>query len=235
VSNPQDGTGRAALDRANANTVLDALRSLSLGSLLSSQLVQQRRMQVPATNAHVVSTYNTIALPANAKANSIVSAYVRKVSGGAVLGALTPATYAAGSNPATGEISIAPNGDIAVLASDAATLIDVSYTAIRGDVIELFLPVVTGVCTIPASYVSQGVIRLVEAEILKGTAASVGKVVILAESDALPATKTACLKVARDVVNFNNATDAVTRARVKLVLAPKEDLCTILEAQSNIL
>lgn len=208
-------TKKTQLDRANPNDLPDLFRRLQLGGLLGGQIPQAIRRRDPAALAYVDSTLHAIQLPGYAKAASIVRA-----TGivGTVTGEFAPQAY--GATPGTGECAVAPNGDIVFLGADAISSVDVTYIPERGEEIELVLPVTpsTGILEIPAAYsTSRSVLLLSEAESLTGTL--VQKMEILVPTSSAPATTNARLSIAKTRVYFAVA-DAVTSARIKLVLAP---------------
>ncbi len=108
---------------------------------------------------------------------------------------------------------------------------DVEYLPIRGDVLTSVFPVVTGVLTLPSAWTAKGALLLASANVVAGTTLGVKSVVKYVDtSNTLPATNTVCLNHDKTKVLFNNATDAVTRASITLVMCAAEDLCSILEA-----
>lgn len=225
MAGPRDSTQRVAFDRANPNTLADLMRSIALGSLLQGQLMQVRRkvdMDAAGTNPENLATLDALDLPNSGKASAILRATVRA---GGVTGELTPVAY--GTTPATTEIAVGPNGDIVTLATDAITDLDVVYAPERGDVIDTVFPVVSDVLTLPTSIATRGVVLLAYAEALEGT--TTGRKIILVPGAGAPAAGQARLDVAKATVTFA-AADAVTRARVKLVVTAEEDLATVLEA-----
>jgi hypothetical protein len=165
------------------------------------------------------TTIDVIPLPADAKAACILRACVR--AGGST-GELALSAHDA--TPATTHVAVTPCGDIAFdHATDAVTDVDVTYLPQVGDIAEFVLTPATGVCTLPASAVAQGVLLLIEAEVLTGSV--VGKKNILAPvaGTGLPATTKAQLTSNKSTVSFNNATDAPTSCRVKVLLKPALD------------
>jgi len=197
----------------------DVLRALAFGDLLLGQLVQNRRsvdMDAAATSPFTLSTLDCLAMRSSnfPPALSILRATVRA---GGVTGELTPVAY--GATPSTTQIAVAPNGSIVTLGTDAITNMDVLYIPERGLVIEYTGPVVsaTGVMAIPTSIIGNGIILLLEAEVLAG--AVTGNKVVLVPGTTGPATTTCRLAVAKTSVNFNQATDTPTRARVKFFVA----------------
>ncbi len=229
------------LDAANPQVLADMLRSAQIGSALRSMLTHRRRvnMVAQAVNPYVLATVQSLQLPDDAKACSILRATA--VTGTGTQGELTIDGYAAAA-PAAGHISIQPSGDIATLIADAWTALDVVYQPEKHDTIELTLPVApgTGLCTLPTGVgqlCSAGVILLMEAEALAGTLA--GKKIVLIPTDAAPATTLARLKLDKTAVHFAVA-DAVTQARLKLAMVPGAltggvDIDALLTASSNFL
>lgn len=210
-----------SLNDANPNVLPDILRRISIGDLILGQMNQFRRSldmtaAAQANDGYNVATLSPIVMRSSnvPPAASIIRATVRA---GGVTGEL--AVQAFGTTPATGQIAVAPNGSIVVLAADAITNLDVVYVPERGLVVDYTGPVVsaTGVMALPASIIGNGVVLLLEAEVLAG--AVVGKKIVLVPGGTGPATLNARLAVAKTSVNFNQATDTPTRARVKLLVA----------------
>lgn len=229
----------SSFDRANANDIADFFRQVALGSLLQGQVPQAyRKASLAVADPSSLATLGILKLPDNGKANTIHRAYAR--AGGVALGELTVAAPSA--TPTTTQIAITPSGDIACLLSDAYTSVDIVFTPERGDTNSLdktgevnssngnVFPVVTNVITLPAALTARGVILLAEAEALTGTAT--GKKIVLAPGAGAPAAGQARLNLAKTTVTFAVA-DAVTRARVKLVLCANADLALILNATAT--
>jgi hypothetical protein len=217
-----------ALNNAKPETICDLFRAIELGSLLRAQLPQVLRRKTPATPIYNLATLQTIQLPATARAANIVRATSLV---GTVTGELTPVAY--GTTPTTGQVAVGPNGNIVVLATDAITSLDVIYTPERGDVMDIAsYPVASNVLTLPTSVTSKGVVLLLEVQALTGTSA--GNKVILVPGAGAPAAGQARLNVAKTTITFAVA-DAVTSARVKLLVCAEKDLNTLLEADSSIL
>lgn len=213
---------------ANPNIVPDGLRIVKFGNVLRAIHTALRKKTV-AASSYQLGTLQALALPDDGKAHSITRAYAR--SGAGTVGELAVQAY--GAAPAAGQIAVAPNGDIVVLAADAWTSIDVSYQPEKYDLIELTLPVVpgTGVCALPTAVTAPGLVNLLEAEVLAG--GSLGKKIILVPAAAAPAAGRALYKTTGDQVLFAIA-DAVTSARVKLAVCASTDIDALLEAQSSI-
>lgn len=216
---------KSVLDNANPNTLADKFRALKIGSCIRAMTTFLRK-KVPAASSYQLATLHAHVLPDDAKASTILRAFSRT---GGVTGELVVKLY--GVTPGTGEIAVGPNGDIVVLAADAITSLDVTYQPEKQDVYELTLdvPAATGICAIPASFVSQGVINLLEAEALTGTVT--GRKIVLVPG-AAPATTQARLSAAKNTVLFNLATDVVTSARIKFSVVPTTDVDALLTAES---
>jgi hypothetical protein len=228
------------LDYANLNTLADFFKKLKIGAILRAQLPQVLRQQIPAADSSQLATVKSLGVVAKgATAASIMRA--RAWTGGVT--ALELAIQAYGTTPGSGQIAVAPNGDIVVLASDAWTDLDVTYQPERGDVVVLpELPVVAGVLTLPSSVLdSDGTRRAILLLSAQATAGAViGQKIVLIPAGtkgapALPATTKAQLSLDGQIVEFNNATDAVTKAIVTLLIVSADDLDTLLESESAIL
>lgn len=207
---------RKSLNRANANTLSSQLSALKFGNVLLGQTNQQMRKLNPSvlgTSGYTLATLHALRCPDNARAAAVIRATVRA---GGVTGELAPQAF--GATPATGQIAVAPNGDIVVLAADAITDLDVVYASERGDVLETFLPVVANVATLPVGGPwARGVILLLEAEAVTATAA--GPKIVLVPGAGAPAAGQTRLNLAKTTVTFAGA-DAVTRCRVKAIVVP---------------
>lgn len=222
---------RRDFDRANNNTLADQLRAMRAGHLFLGQMNQHKRRVNPTAlgvGSYTLGTLHALQLPDRARAAAVLRATVRA---GGVTGELTPVAY--GATPATTQIAVAPNGDIVVLAADAITDMDVTYVSERGDVmgnvqadaslpfysLGLFFPVVSNVLTLPTSgWGARGNILLLEAEAINATAT--GKKIVLVPGAGAPAAGQARLNIAKSTVTFAGA-DAVTRARIKLLIAAR--------------
>ncbi len=238
---------RQSANRANANTVADHLRKLRFGNMLLGQAVQTKRKLNPSSlgvGSYTLGTLHALQLPDHSRAAVIHRATARA---GSVTGELTPVAY--GTTPATGQIAVAPNGDIVTLAADAITDLDVVYSPERGDVVGtvqsdpllpnyslgLYFPVVSHVLTLPSGswMLSRGVSLLLEAEAVAGT--SVGKKIVLTPGAGAPSAGQCRLNAAKTTITFATA-DAVTRARIKLSVGTAEDLQAVLsEIDSDLL
>lgn len=222
---------REGLNRANPNTIGNHLRYLRIGDLLAGNVIQHRRrinMDALGPSAYNLATLDALVLDPSSRAVSIYRATSRA---GGVTGELVLAAF--GATPTTGQIAVAPNGNIVTLATDAITDLDVVYAPERGDVIESVFPVTAGALTLPTSGAyARGVVLLLEAEVLEG--AVTGKKIVLVPGTA-PATLQARLNVAKTQVLFNAATDAPTRARVKFLIGTQFDLNAVLTDADTII
>ena len=237
VTRIPDGTRRSQFDQADPNTLPELFRMMALGSFLQGQAIQKRcqvGINATGTNQPVLSPYNlstltVLKLPPGGKASIVRRCTVR--TAGVVVGEFAPQVY--GTTPITRQVAVTPNGDIAFLGTDAVTDVDVIYIPERGDVVDIVLPVVpgTGVCALPAWLTAKGVILLLECEVLEGVTR--GPKVILVPTTAAPATGFVQLDVPKANVRFDTVVDAVTRVRLKFLVAPAEPLCGVLEAASD--
>lgn len=225
-------TNREAANRVNPNTISDLLRSLSLGNLLLGQLVQCRREVNPdagGNEGYNLATVDAVKLPDHAKAATILRATVK--AAGVAAGEFTPQAF--GATPATLQCAVAPNGDIVFLATDAVTRVDLIYVPERGEVVETVLPVVANVLTLPTTGAfARGVVLLEEVEAIAGTA--VGRKVVLVPGAGAPNAGQARLNLAKTTVTFAVA-DAVTRARVKVLVGTAADLQSVLTGAATLI
>lgn len=230
-------------DKANPNDIADFLRKIAFGSLLQGQMPQARRKQdLSVASPYSLATLGCLVLPDNGKAAVILRAYARAGTG--TLGELTVVAF--GTTPTAGQIAVSPNGDIVCLLADAYTSVDIDFIPERGDSNALdrdgnvnntsapgnVFPVVSHVITLPAALTARGVILLAEAEALQGTVT--GKKIVLVPAASAPATGQAKLNLAKSTITFATA-DAVTRARVKLVLCANADLATVLNSTQTLI
>lgn len=216
------------LSKADPNVTADIFRKINLGQLLRGQLPQVLRRKVPAASPYQDATLESLVLADDAKAAFIARATVRT---GGVTGELTPVAY--GTTPASGEVAVAPNGDVVVLAADAITDMDVLYLPERGDVYETTMPVVSDVLTPSTSFTDspRGIVLLLEAEATEGGAT--GKLQVLVPGSSPAAGQAALTDDEKLSVTFA-AADAVTQARVKLLLVALQDLDSLLEAEATV-
>ncbi len=229
---------KTVLNLAKPDTLADHLRTVKLGTLLRQQLPQVLRKRNPAADASQLAAVESLGCVAKgAPAAAILRA--RAFTGGTTAAALTVAAHS--TTPSSGEIAIAPNGDIVVLASDAWTDVDVTYMPERGDVVVLpELPVATGILTLPSQVLdaagTRKAILLLKAVATAGTLT--GEKIVLAPagtsgSTSLPATTKAQMTLDGLKIQFNNATDAVTKAVVTLLIVAADDLDTLLESETS--
>jgi hypothetical protein len=217
-------TMKDQLNQANPSTLATLLQEARIGDALRAQTVHlSKQAPVPsaASNYNVAGgTLDVIVLPDDAKCAFIMEANVR--AGGSV-GEFTPKSNRSyGATPTTTTYAITPCGDIAFLhATDAVTDADVVYVPEKGEVLEQTLPCVSGVVTLPATWVARGVKLLLEAEVMTGTLPGKKTILVpLAGGGAgLPATLTAQLTSNKSTVSFNSSTDGPTTCRVRCLVA----------------
>lgn len=222
-----DETLKTALDRADPNVLADILRSLGFGDMVRA-LPTYLRGQNPNTNAadpSVLGTLQSLLVPEDARAVNILRATAR--AGTAAAGELSVQAF--GTTPSTGQIAVAPNGQIVVLASDAWTNLDVVYTPEKGDlVVGLTLTVASNVATIPTAYTGNppNVILLLAANAT--TATATGQKIILVPGSGAPSAGQCRLNLAKTTITFASA-DAVTQCSVDLLVSSAIDVNALLE------
>lgn len=191
-------TLRYILNEANPNRLGNALQLARFGDFLA---------RAPRTIRATVSS-NKIVLPDNAKCERVLACFV---TAGTVSGWFEPIHD---STPATTRVSPNAQGDIVFLSTDAVTEAEVTYLPYEGEVVEE-----TVVCSASLALASGGrrVQLVLEAEALAG---SVTGVKTINDRAASPATTTANANLLGTGVQFNNGTDAVTRARIKYIAMP---------------
>ncbi len=214
------------LNEGSNNEFPEMFRRVKLGNVMRA-MNTHLWSKVPSAGGaanYQLATLQRIALPDDAKAESIVTAFSRSATAGSgrLVVALPDVT------PGSGEIAVAPNGDLVVLAADAHLLVDVVYTPRKYDLLRVKLPVAVGLLTIPARFQA---LALLEAKITAGT--TLGNSIILKPAAGLPATTKAQLNIAKSQVQFNNATDAPTEAEVLLAIVPDTDVDALLTAVSE--
>lgn len=219
-----EATTMRALDRASPAGLPDLFRLAQIGTVLAGHVPQQLAGKAPAAQMNELATLTGLGLPYYSRASAVLRATVRKVSGGAVLGELTPKLHDV--TPSTGEVAVSPSGDVVFLAADLATVVDVVYAPIAGEVVELSLPAPAGIMTLPDEIVARQPLLLLEATAT--TATITGRKIVLAPAAAVVATTKAAIAIDRTKVYFNFATDVVTAATVKLLLAPRHGLADVL-------
>lgn len=177
--------------------------------LLQGAHISLRRVK-PAASGYNLATLVAQVLPDNQPA-----AVIERTTAHAGTTTGEYASQAFGATPTTGQVAVAPNGDIVFLGTDAPDKVDITYTPEVCDVVELVLAVTGNSLAIPAALTARGVILIREVESLAGTLT--GKLIVLTPSASAPATGQARLNVAKTAVAFASA-DAVTKARVKLAV-----------------
>ena len=212
---------REVLNDITPHNLAEYLAQLDLGDVLVS-LPTALRNKVPAADAYALATLQVVKLPDNAKASVILRATGRT---GTTTGEF--AAQAFGATPTTGQVAVTPAGDIAFLGTDAVTLADVVYVPEKGKVVEITLPVASNVLTLPTSL---SAVLLLEAEATEAT--STGKKIPLVPGAGAPSAGQARLNVAKTTVTFNG-TDAVTKARVKVLVVPDADVSALLAASPS--
>lgn len=216
---------RESFDRANLNTLADQFRLIKLGQTLRQDLKTTKRKLDPdtaGTNPEDLATLDSIVLPNDAKAGTILRAFAR--AGTAGTGEMTVAARHA--TPLTGEVGVSPAGNLVFLAADAITDVDVEYIPERGDLaVTAELPVAANVLTLPTA-LSGNALVLVEAEATVGT--STGRKIVLTPGAGAPAAGQARLNLAGTTVTFA-AADAVTAAIVTLLVDAEADIDALLE------
>ena len=182
-------TLREATNRANPNGLGAILQSLAVGDMLTQRTERYLSGAVPLAADAVLEggvSVDRIRLPENCKASRIRRAFARATTGGGTLGYMT--VTALNAVPGASEISIAPNGDIVLLAANAFTSVDVQYEPVIGRVVELVdVPVdpATGICALRPPLVAMHPHMLIKAEITLGTVR--GKCTIAYRATAAPA------------------------------------------------
>lgn len=225
----QQPTLKEALDNSNPNTLATALAALGLGTILRSlsvQLIKQDPIAYNSGTQPQLSTLEKIRLPDGAKASNIRRAWARV---GGVTGALTPQAY--GATPATGQIAVAPNGDIVVLAADAITSLDVEYEPMRYEVAEVTLDCASNDLTLPDWITNRGVICLLSA--VGNTGTQTGQKTVIVDGTRTTTDGQCNMNVLKTKVQFD-ATDAITNATVKVAIMPSKDANALLEAASTV-
>lgn len=194
---------KAVLDESNPNKLASAGQSVLLGSCLGTLPVLAR-----GTVGGV--TANTLILPENAKARSIVAGFA---VAGSVTGPLVPQNRQ-GTTPTTTQVAIDKNGDLVFFGTDAITSAEVSYIPYEGQIIEDFVQVIGGVATLLGSRkafqllfanVIAGVATGVKGQNLRGAAASSGF---------------AALSLVGTTVAFNAADVVTGSARIRYIAQP---------------
>lgn len=217
-------TLKDVINQAPPNSLADALRAVGFGDMLRNQKTTLRR-KLPAASAAQLATLVAITLPNDAKAETILR--VQTLAGAAGVGEQAIVLY--GATPTTGQVAVAPNGDIVFLASDAPTIVDVVYEPAKQDLFTYTGSVVagTGVMALPSA-VTGKVVSVIAAVLNVGTVTGTG--IVIVPSNTVPATtKQVNLNLAKSQVQFRIA-DAVTNATVILGVTSAIDADALLEA-----
>lgn len=219
------------INAANPNQLPQELQIIKYGDVLraSTTYLRKKNPDAAANSNSQLATLDTLALNDDAKAATILRAYARATAAAGTLGELSIQAY--GATPADGQIAVAPNGDIVVLAASRYTDIDVTYQPDKADLTEITLTVVANVLTLPAALTALGVNALLQAVATVGT--SIGEKIILVPGAGAPAAGQARLNLAKSTVTFAVA-DAVTQATVKVALAASVDVDALLTANSTV-
>lgn len=233
-----DNALRRVLNRANPDVLADLLRYINLGNVVSAITTSLVRKD-PVVNSYNLATVTCVTPPEFAKASFVLYAFAH-VGGSGTPGFLIcdPPSTSPGTAPSGGHCQVTPNGDIGFLGTDLYSKVDLIYVPLNYKVIELTLPIVTGVLTLPTTTdanghsVANSVLKLLEAEILTvSSGTNTGKKIILTEAaSGLPATTKAQLLISGASVNFNDATDHGTSGRVKLAVQHDLELSSALIA-----
>jgi hypothetical protein len=219
------------INAANPNQLPQELQILKFGDVLRAGATFRRKFNpdTAAANASQLASLDTLTLNDDAKAATILRAYARATAAAGTLGELAVQAY--GATPIDGQIAVAPNGDIVVLAASRYTDIDVTYQPDKVDLAEITLTVAANVLTLPAALTAAGVNALLEAVATIG--GSLGSKVLLVSGAGAPAAGQARLNLAKTTVTFAVA-DAVTQATVKVALSASVDADALLTANSTV-
>lgn len=215
---------KQALDRSNPTSVPSMLQSIAFGDVIR-RFPTQLRGAAPSSDPYGVSGNVSLVLPDDAKAATILRAYARAGSG--TVGELV--VEAIGASLSAGQCCVSPDGNILFDAADAWTSVDVYYVPAYQDVIELTLPVASGVVTLP---VGAGIAcELLEAQ---RNDTSTAKLQVKAPAATNSTTGTAVFNLAKTSVLLDSS-DGATSVRVKLGIVSAIDVNALLEAASNFL
>lgn len=222
-------TTKDVLNKSNPNSLADLLQGkFHIGDILRWLPVALRRKSASAAGPYNLATVAPVTgQDVAAPASEVTSAYARA---GGVTGPLT--VVAAGTTPATGQIAVAPNGAIVTLLADAITDLDVNYQVEAGDVLEREFQVVSDAIALPTDITTKGCVLLMEVEATAGTAT--GKKIILVPGAGAPAAGQARLNVAKTTITFA-AADAVTKARVKMLITAATDVNALLQETATVI
>lgn len=204
-------TVKDVLNRGNINTLANAAKEVKLGTALGL---------APAFVKGAVAS-NILVLPEEAKAIAGILAYV---TAGSVTGVMT---YVAGT-PATTQFTVNKDGNIQFFGTDAVTSAEVTYVPIEGDIVEEEVVVVSNVGALGGNRTSR---MLLSAIVTAGTALGAKTT---AARGATPSAGSACTNLLGTGITFAGA-DAVTRAVVRYIAAPKVTVKAGLIATSDLL
>lgn len=220
---------RESLDRANLNTLADQFRIIKLGQTMRQDFKTTKRKLNPdgaGVNAEDLATLDSIVLPDDAKAGTILRAFAR-AAGTGTPGELT--VDPRHTTPGAGDIAISPAGNLVFLASEVWTDVDVEYLPERGDVaVTAILPVATNVLTLPTALFGNALV-LLRADAQVGS--STGRKIVLAPGAGGPAAGQVRLNILGTTVTFAGA-DAVTSAIITVLVDAAVDLDALLEDDS---
>ena len=202
-------TMKDGINAANPSTIADMFRVIQLGDVLRGQIPQVVRNITPAPRPGLDPALPGCGLPHHARAAVMLSAYAR---GG----------FTSSGPLSTGQLTVAPNGDLACQVVDAFTGLDVIYIPQRGDVVSITSAVAADVLTLPKTLTT---VLLLDATVDNGTA--LGSKIITVPG-ATPAAGRAALDTAKTMVKF--APGEATRATVTLLVASAADLTTLLDS-----
>jgi hypothetical protein len=213
-------TNKQAFNRSDLNTLADLLRKFAFGDVMRA-LPTTIRKSATAVVASAGADPVVSAQGQDAPAAMILGGYARSGAGAA-----GPLAVVAFPPAAPNDVAIAPNGSIVTLLADAWTSVDVSYIPVKGDIVEVTGNVAANVLTLPANVTSAGAVMLLEAEALAAGSTGLKFVDVIG---AAPAAGEAALNLALTQVAFAGA-DAVTKARVKVLVCSAVDVNALLEA-----
>jgi len=214
------------LNGVSPNVLADALRLLGFGDLVRSLPTTKMNMLPVAAPGEHAATLQRLPKSSASPVVSVGLVYARAGTG--TLGPLTAAAYP----PAAGQYSLAPNGDIVVLAADAYTVVDAVWVPAACKLVEVpALPVAANVLTLPLAVRNAGVLFLVSttAEV----AGAGGLKIVLAPGAAAPAATQARLNLAKTTVTFAGA-DAVTSASCVVAVKADADIDALLSALTTL-
>lgn len=219
-----------SVDNADLNNLASLFQKIRLGQILQLISPQTRRdenFNTAPANPYILATLQGI------RRGDVPAAFILRATAkaGGVTGELTVKLF--GVTPATGEIAVAPNGDIVTLAADAITALDLVYVPDVGDVVELTWSIPsTGVLDLTTLMPNRKAVALLEAELLTGSVT--GKKIVLVPSNSNPATTKANLNLAKTQVLLTAADVGASggTVRVKLLLKASTDAAALLASST---